>query len=81
MSSEEDNLPCFGRITHLVVAENVVAIVVSEYVTCYFDEHLRAYAIEPSPTVQWRCILHQELNHVFTYNVKRPYNYSGIKGQ
>ena len=75
--SEENDLPKFGRITHLVVADRVLAFIVSDYVTCHFDASYRAYAIIPSYHTTWRCVLHKDLRHVFAYNIKKPFAYCG----
>lgn len=75
--SEENDLPKFGRIMRIVVENEVVAFILSDYVTCHFDERFRAYAILPTSTVTWKCVFHHDLHHVFAYNLKKPYNYSG----
>lgn len=76
-SGEGNNLSAFGKIIHVLVANNTLAFIVSEYVTCHFDDHYRAYAIAPASSVQWRCVMHYELHHFHPYNTKKPYNFSG----
>ena len=74
---DENDLPKFGRIFRLLVANNVVVFIISDYVTCYFNEQYRAFAVKPTSSVTWECILYHDLHHGFAYNIKKPYNYSG----
>ena len=71
-STQVDDLPLFGRIMHIFVANSTEAFVVFEYGTCYFDERYRAYALASSPTVRRKCILHHKLHHILPHNLKRP---------